>query len=132
MPNQLKGLRIYYEVNSAPYAAGEASFIGETLTRLGLKNIVPAALGPFPKINPEFVVRANPDVMMVGENDASHLKSRPGWATLHAIKNQQVCVFSQDDSDVLVRPGPRMAQAARLLATCLETHVKSRKVKQRL
>jgi len=28
---------------------------------LGAKNIVPASLGPFPKLNPEFVVRADPD-----------------------------------------------------------------------
>lgn len=44
--------RVYFEVNPGPYGAGEQSFIGETLTRLGVKNIIPAALGPFPKLNP--------------------------------------------------------------------------------
>mgnify|MGYP000703400206 CR=1 FL=1 len=54
----MRRTRVYFEVNRAPYAAGTSSFIGETLTRLGVANIVPAALGPFPKLNPEFVVRA--------------------------------------------------------------------------
>ncbi|RZJ16321.1 MAG: ABC transporter substrate-binding protein, partial [Haliea sp.] len=60
-----RNTRVYFEVSRGPYAAGEASFIGETLSRLGVKNVVPAALGPFPKLNPEFIVRANPDVIMV-------------------------------------------------------------------
>ena len=73
-----KNTRVYFEVNSAPYAAGEVSFIGETLTRLGVRNIVPASLGPFPKLNPEFVVRADPDLIMVGERSAQGLEQRPG------------------------------------------------------
>jgi iron complex transport system substrate-binding protein len=39
---------VYFEIAGGPYAAGRSSFIGETLTRLGLVNIVPAELGPFP------------------------------------------------------------------------------------
>lgn len=52
IPERARNARVYFEVNSAPYAAGESSFIGETLTRLGARNIVPAALGPFPKSTP--------------------------------------------------------------------------------
>ncbi|HSI56542.1 MAG TPA: helical backbone metal receptor, partial [Ideonella sp.] len=60
VPAALRGQRVYFEIDSAPYAAGESSFVGELLARLGLANIVPAALGPFTKLNPEFVVRAQP------------------------------------------------------------------------
>ena len=112
---------VYFEVNPAPYAAGESSFMGETLTRLGAKNIIPAALGPFPKINPEFVVRANPDVIMVGLRGSAGLEQRPGWQRLRALREKRLCVFSNDESDVLVRPGPRMAEAALLMATCLKS-----------
>ncbi|HSU22745.1 MAG TPA: helical backbone metal receptor, partial [Variovorax sp.] len=59
VPATARGTRVYFEVNDAPYAAGETSFIGETLIRLGARNVVPAALGPFPKLNPEYVVRAD-------------------------------------------------------------------------
>lgn len=121
LPAKAKGTRVYFEVNRAPFAAGETSFIGETLTRLGAKNIIPAALGPFPKINPEFVVRANPDVIMVGLRNSAGMELRPGWAGMRALREKRLCVFSLEDSDVLVRPGPRMAEAARIMAQCLQT-----------
>ena len=122
LPPRAKGARVYFEVNSAPYAAGEASFIGETLTRLGAANIVSRALGPFPKINPEFVVRADPDVIMVGDASFTGMAQRPGWAGMRAIQAGRVCVFTPAESDVMVRPGPRMAEAARSMAQCLRRH----------
>jgi len=119
LPASVKKTRVYFEVNRAPYAAGESSFIGETLTRLGAKNIVPMSMGPFPKINPEFVVRANPDLIMVGDRNYAGLEGRPGWVAIRAIKDRRVCVFTVAQSDVVVRPGPRMAEGARIMAQCL-------------
>jgi iron complex transport system substrate-binding protein len=120
LPARAKNRRVYFEVNSAPYAAGEVSFIGETLTRLGVKNIVPASLGPFPKLNPEYVVRADPDLIMVGERSAQGLEQRPGWASIRAVREGRICRFKAAESDVLVRPGPRMGEAAQLMAKCLQ------------
>jgi iron complex transport system substrate-binding protein len=119
LPPKARGARVYFEVNSGPYAAGEASFIGETLSRLQVRNIVPAALGPFPKLNPEFVVRANPDVIMVGDRNFAGMDARPGWAGMRAMQAKRVCIFSAEQSDTLVRPGPRMAEGARIMARCL-------------
>ena len=119
LPAHVKTSRVYFEVNRAPYAASEASFIGETLTRLGVQNIVPASLGPFPLLNPEFVVRANPDVIMVGDVNFAGMAERPGWGNLQAIAHQQVCIFTPAQADMLVRPGPRMAEGAQLMAQCL-------------
>lgn len=114
-----RNTRVYFEVGRGPYAAGESSFIGQTLSRLGVKNIVPAALGPFPLLNPEFVVRANPDLIMITGRSPESL-SYPGWAGIRAIREQRICSFDEKEGDVLVRPGPRMAEAARLMARCLE------------
>jgi iron complex transport system substrate-binding protein len=111
--------RVYFEASGGPYAAGEASFIGETLTRLGVKNIVPASLGPFPKLNPEFVVRANPDLIMVGDTNFIGMEQRPGWSSMRALREKRVCVFSPAQADMLVRAGPRMAEGARIMARCL-------------
>jgi iron complex transport system substrate-binding protein len=119
VPARARGARVYFEVNSAPFAAGEGSFIGETLARLGVANVVPAALGPFPQLNPEFVVRANPDVIMVGDRGSAALARRPGWSGIRAVREKRVCLFTPEQSDVLVRPGPRMAEAAQLMANCL-------------
>jgi iron complex transport system substrate-binding protein len=119
VPAAARGTRVYFEVNSAPYAAGEASFIGETLSRLGARNIVPASLGPFPQLNPEYVVRANPDLIMVGDSNYIGLEQRPGWSGMRALRERRLCVFTPEDSDMLVRPGPRMAEGARIMARCL-------------
>ena len=119
VPPAARGARVYFEVNRGPYGAGTSSFIGETLTRLGARNILPAALGPFPKLNPEYVVRADPDLIMVGARSVEGLAERPGWGSLRALREQRLCVFSPEESDVLVRPGPRMAEGARLMAGCL-------------
>jgi len=120
LPPGVRGTRVYFEVNVAPYAASESSFIGETLARLGAKNVVPAALGPFPKLNPEYVVRANPDLIMVSDRSGQNLAQRPGWAGIRALREGRICRFSAAESDVLVRPGPRMGEAARLMARCLQ------------
>jgi iron complex transport system substrate-binding protein len=119
VPPRARGAKVYFEVSREPYAAGAASFIGELLTRLGVGNIVPAALGPFPQLNPEFVVRANPDVIMIGDGSAQGLGQRPGWSGLRALREQRLCSFPPEQADMLVRPGPRLAEAAQLMAQCL-------------
>jgi iron complex transport system substrate-binding protein len=111
--------RVYLEVSPAPYGASESSFIGETLLRMGVRNILPAAMGPFPQINPEWVVRAQPDVILAGDSSRQSLLQRPGWSQLRAVQQDRVCVFSQDQADVVMRAGPRMAEGARWIAQCL-------------
>jgi len=119
LPASARGLRVYYEVSSGGYAAGQQSFIGEMMTRLGVQNIVEPQLGPFPRVNPEYVVRANPDLIMIGSRNVQGMEQRPGWAGLRAIRGRHICVFTPEESDVLVRPGPRMAEAARVMARCI-------------
>ncbi|MDE2612198.1 MAG: ABC transporter substrate-binding protein [Burkholderiales bacterium] len=119
VPPALRGQSVYFEIGGGPYAAGTSSFIGQTLARLGLVNIVPAALGPFPKLNPEFVVRARPDLIIGLRRDMSTLAERPGWGALAAVRERRLCGFDSDDYDMLVRSGPRLGEAAVLLADCL-------------
>lgn len=119
VPASTAGWRVYYEVDSAPYAAGAASFIGDLLTRMGLVNIVPPAMGPFPKLNPEYVVRADPQLIMVSARQQQALPQRPGWAGITAVKQQRVCYFAPEQRDVLSRPGPRLGEAAQIMAACL-------------
>lgn len=115
-----RGTRVYFEVSSAPYAASETSFIGQLLARVGAANVVPGALGPFPKLNPEFIVRADPQVVMISDRTSGDLSARPGWSGLRALREGRVCRFTPAQSDVLVRPGPRMAEGARLMVACIQ------------
>ncbi len=119
LPPSARELKVFFPVSNALHGAGEMSFIGETLQRLGVKNIVPASMGVFPKLNPEFVVRANPDVIMASELNALDMAGRPGWQQIRAVKENRICRFTSLQADVLVRPGPRMAEATALMAQCL-------------
>ena len=116
-PSQ-KAARVYFEINPAPFAAGKTSFIGELLDRLGMQNIATEKMGAYPKINPEFVVQSRPDLIMTTEASPKQLAQRPGWKSIPAIEANRICFFSAAHADVLVRPGPRMGEAASLIADC--------------
>jgi len=120
VPKAAKGARIYFEAGTGYFAAGEASYIGETLKRLGLVNVVTPAMGSFPQVNPEFVVKANPQIIFMGERAATDLKTRPGWQRIEAIQQQKICSFTPDQSDIVVRSGPRIPEAAELMVACLK------------
>jgi iron complex transport system substrate-binding protein len=119
VPAALRGRRVYFELGGGPYAAGSSSFIGQTLARLGLGNIVPADMGPFPKLNPEFVVRAQPDIVMGERREQQAMAERPGWNTLAALRHNRRCGFDTPQYEMLIRPGPRLGEAAGVLADCL-------------
>ena len=119
VPTSMRGQSVYFEVDATPYAAGAGSFIGETLSRLGLANVVPTELGPFPKLNPEFVMRAQPDIVMTAKQNLADMPRRSGWAALRALKRRRSCGFDGPHYELLTRPGPRLGEAAQVLADCL-------------
>jgi len=121
VPPGWRGRSVYFEVASVPYAAGEASFVGELLARLGLVNIVPAAMGPFPQLNPEFVLRAQPALLMGSAAGVAEMQGRPGWNQLKALQRRATCGFAPAPHDALMRAGPRLADAAEALADCLSS-----------
>ena len=84
-----------------------------------LSTLVPADLGPFPKLNPEFVVRARPDVVMGVSREQAALLARPGWGSIPALTNKRLCGFDTARYEMMIRPGPRMGEAAAAMADCL-------------
>ena len=120
LPPALRGTTVYFEVGSGPYAAGATSHIGELLTRIGAANIVPAALGSVPQLNPEFVVRADPQVILLSYPGAQPVEQRPGWGRIRAVRDGRVCTLTPAQADVVVRPGPRLAEAAQVIVQCLQ------------
>ena len=122
MPAQAKGTSVYFEASTGGYAAGEASFIGEVMLHMGLRNVVPSSMGAFPQLNPELVVRATPDLILFAEPMAIDLHKRPGWSAMQAVKHKRICAFTPAQGDVLVRPGPRLGEAAHIIAQCLKRH----------
>jgi iron complex transport system substrate-binding protein len=119
VPAARRGVRVYFEVASGPYAASEISHVGELLTRLHAADIVPGRLGSVPKLNPEFVVRADPEIIIVSASDVSEMRLRPGWDRVRAVRENHICALGSRDMNLVTRPGPRMGEAARILARCL-------------
>ena len=120
MPTSALNATVYLEASTGGYAAGQTSFIGEVLRQLGLNNIVPISMGAFPQLNPEFVVRANPQLIVLAQPMVTQLSQRPGWSGMDAIKHQRVCAFPPQQADMLVRPGPRLGEAAQLISDCVK------------
>jgi len=113
----LPPVSVYYELDSNPYSVGPASFIGVLLTKAGGKNIVPPALGDFPKLNPELIVASDPAVIIGASLD--EIARRPGFRGLSAVRNRRVYNWSPEEAHLLARPGPRLSQGVRALARYL-------------
>ncbi|MFC4639111.1 ABC transporter substrate-binding protein [Deinococcus hohokamensis] len=104
----------YLEIDPTPYSVGPNSFMGVLLTKAGARNIIPASMGDFPKVDPEFIVKQNPQLIL--GTDLKTVGARPGWNTISAVKTRRVVQIPQALNTMLGRPGPRLAEALRGLA----------------
>lgn len=103
----------YYEIDPTPYSVGPNSFIGVLIGKAGGQTVVPARLGDFPKLDPELIVKANPQVMVGLTLDEA--RKRPGWSGLWAVQSGRVFRPTPEERDALSRPGPRLPDALRAL-----------------
>ena len=97
-------------------AAGPNTFINQFLIICGLKNILSHTISNYPIINREEVLKKNPDFIIVTKQDTNFINDAlsifPEWKNLNAIKNHNIIPI---DPDLFFRPGPRFAEAARVL-----------------
>ncbi|MDB5045304.1 MAG: transporter substrate-binding protein [Deinococcus sp.] len=112
--NVVKKPTAYYEIDPTPYSIGPNSFMGVLLTKAGARNIIPASMGDFPKVDPEFIVKANPQLIL--GVDAKTVAARAGWNTTAAVKSGRVLSLPAGLDTILSRPGPRLPAALRGLA----------------
>ena len=112
---------IYFEVSPLEYGlwtAGSDTFMNEVAIVLGLKNIFDDVVW-WAEISEEQVIERNPDYIMTvgmyfgdGPTPIESILSRPGWENITAIKNSAILNLTEDE---LSRPGPRLADGARML-----------------
>ncbi|UBV42938.1 ABC transporter substrate-binding protein [Deinococcus taeanensis] len=107
--NAVRKPTAYFEIDPTPYSIGPNSFMGVLLTKAGARNIIPVSMGDFPKVDPEFIVKANPQLIL--GVDATTAGARPGWASISALKTGRVVTIPSELNTILGRPGPRLAQA---------------------
>lgn len=112
--------RAYVEISGTPLmTAGGGTFINELLVRAGGRNVFASSMQEYPVVDPEAVVRADPDVILLLHPDMSvrDVAGRVGWGGMDAVKHGRI--YDKLDEDLLFRPGPRIVEGVVLLAKLL-------------
>lgn len=87
-------LSYYYELDQTFYTVTSKTFVGSLMSMLGLRNIAdasPAAASGYPQLSDEFIVKANPKVIILADTvccgqSAKTLAARPGWQSIAAVR----------------------------------------------
>src|SRR5436305_8559406 len=95
LPKAAKGLSVYHELEPDYYSVTSKTFIGQIYTLLGLHDIAdaaPKAGSGYPQLSAEYVVAANPDVVVLADSvccgqTAAKVAKRPGWSNVSAVRN---------------------------------------------
>ncbi|MBI5084210.1 MAG: ABC transporter substrate-binding protein [Acidobacteria bacterium] len=107
--------------------AGPGTFIDELMTLAGGENILKGSPIQYPRVSLEQVLAGDPEVIL-DMGDFAHAEGKPMepesrllalWGAhpqLRAVKTRQV---KQVGSEIFIRPGPRMGEAARELRRLL-------------
>jgi iron complex transport system substrate-binding protein len=118
-------LRYYYELDQTYYTATSHTFIGGLLGSFGMTNIAdPAdspAAGGYPQLSAEAVLGANPNLIFLADSqccaqNAGTVAARPGWATLTAVRDNDVVALNDD---IASRWGPRVVDLMRAVAAAV-------------
>jgi iron complex transport system substrate-binding protein len=112
--------RVYAEISGTPLmTAGSGTFINELLARAGGRNVFESSVQEYPVVDPEAVLAADPEVILLLHPDMSarDVEARVGWGGISAIKKSRV--FEKLEEDLLFRPGPRIVDGVVLLAKLL-------------
>ncbi|NMC12233.1 MAG: cobalamin-binding protein [Chloroflexi bacterium] len=116
---------VFYEVDgtdaSAPWTSGKGTFIDTLITMAGGENLGARLNVEWAQISIEEIISQDPDLILIGDAvwggvTVDAVKSRPGWDTLSAVKNNRVYEF---DDNIVSRPGPRLIDGLESLAKLL-------------
>ncbi len=114
---------VYVEIWKQPLTtAGRESFMHELVTWAGGRHIGENLPGRYKQVSAEWIVRENPDVIllayMISSVHASDAVSRRvGWGRIRAVEQGRIC--DRINPDWLLRPGPRWIKGAEALADYL-------------
>lgn len=111
---------LYLVWHQPAYAAGAGSYAHELIEAAGGANVLGDVRLEWPEVGLEEIVRRDPDYLVVPSGrDALRpewLAELPGWRELGAVREGRVIVV---DNGLFNRPGPRVVEAARVLAAAL-------------
>ncbi len=119
-PKHAGPLTYYYELDQTYYSVTSDTFVGKLLALLGMKSIADtakgaAAAGGYPQLSAEFIVKADPDYIILADTICCHQSAatvarRPGWSSLTAVKDKHIIGLNDD---IASRWGPRIVDLLR-------------------
>jgi iron complex transport system substrate-binding protein len=117
-PEKRPGVYIEVDGPATLYAVGSGSFMGDVVRVAGGRNVFGQGAGPYIRVTPEEVIRANPDVILVDHpfQYKVGVAKRPGWDTVAAVRGGRVYDGTDFDMVALNRASPRVASALREVA----------------
>lgn len=105
--------KVLIEISDNPLiTCGGGSFLDELITHSQAINIAHHINKPYPIVSSEFVVKSNPDVIIVA-HPGSNPVARLDWEKVNAVKCNRV--YTDIDPNLILRPGPRVIEGLRAL-----------------
>ena len=117
--------KVFFAVDDTLWTAGPGSFVDELLTLAHATNVAAApgangaAAQAYYQFAPEQLAAADPDVILLPGSfykSAGEFTADPRFAGLKAVKKGRVLVI---DDVIVTRPGPRIADGLKVLATAI-------------
>ena len=113
--------RVYHEVDASDpakiFTVGPGSYIHDLIEIAGGTNIAAKAVGAYPQLSAEEILRADPEVIVLAAAPYSakpeQVAARTGWSAISAVKNGRIVTI---EPNLINRPGPRVGEAAEAYA----------------
>src|SRR5437867_2336944 len=122
-----KKKRVFHEIDASdptkPFTVGPGSFVHDLIELAGGINVAASTSSPYPQISAEEIIRADPEVIVLADAaygvSIEQVSARAGWGSITAVKTRRIVPV---DPNLVSRPGPRVAEAAKLyLRIVMET-----------
>jgi ABC-type Fe3+-hydroxamate transport system substrate-binding protein len=97
-------------------AVGGGSFLDELIDIAGGRNVYGFMSEPSPRITFEDLLHRDPDVVLATPESRARYLRDPRWRTLRAVRDGRLFAV---DTTLVLRPGPRIGEAARSIALLL-------------
>jgi iron complex transport system substrate-binding protein len=97
-------------------ATGSGSYLNELIDIAGGRNIYGFMKEPSPRVTFEDLMRRDPDVVLTSPESRARYLADPRWQALRALRDGRLLVV---DTALVLRPGPRLGEAARSMALLL-------------
>jgi len=94
-------------------AAGKGTYLDELIQLAGGKNILSEKEKGYPKVSMEEVVRRGPEIILSATFGGETLEFWQRYGSIPAVKSDRIYNL---ESDLVVHPGPRVAEALEILA----------------